>query len=370
MNTGLVWHESYMWHDTGNGAAFLEPGFPLQPGEHVENPDSKRRIKNLLDLAGVTARLTEIEPRLATRPELERVHDPAYLDRLEEESAARGGLAGDEAPFARGGFEIAARSAGGCLAAAEAVVEGRVDNAYAMVRPPGHHAMSDSGFGFCLLNNCALTARHLCDGLGLDRVAIVDWDAHHGNGAQEIFWEDPDVLTISIHQDGCFPPRSGTIDQRGGGDGTGANLNVPLPPGSGVGAYEAVFERVIEPALRGFDPDFILVACGFDPNPQDPLARLMVHSDGFRAMTRSIRRSAEETCGGRLLLVHEGGYAKAYVPFCGLATIEALSDIESGVEDPFLGAYAGLPYQELQPHQEAAISRAVSLLGDIPKGTR
>lgn len=178
------------------------------------------------------------------------------------------------------------------------------------------------------------------------------------------------MLTISIHQDGCFPPRSGTIDQRGGGDGTGANLNVPLPPGSGVGAYEAVFERVIEPALRGFDPDFILVACGFDPNPQDPLARLMVHSDGFRAMTRSIRRSAEETCGGRLLLVHEGGYAKAYVPFCGLATIEALSDIESGVEDPFLGAYAGLPYQELQPHQEAAISRAVSLLGDIPKGTR
>lgn len=368
MSTGFVWHESYMWHDTGSGAAFLEPGFPLQPGEHVENPESKRRIRNLLDLAGVTSRLTPIEPRPATRSELERVHDPAYLDRLEADSARHGGLAGDEAPFARGGFEIAALSAGGCLAAAEAVLEGRVDNAYALVRPPGHHAMADSGFGFCILNNGALVARHLRDELGLGRVAIVDWDAHHGNGAQEIFREDPDVLTLSIHQDGCFPPGSGSIEQRGEGAGAGANLNIPLPPGSGVGAYETAFARVVEPALRQFRPDFIVVACGFDANPQDPLARLMVHSDGFRSMTGSVRRAAEELCEGRLLLVHEGGYAKAYVPFCGLATIEALSDVDSGVEDPFLGAYAGLPFQALQPHQEAAIDRAASLVGDIPKG--
>lgn len=370
MSTGLVWHESYMWHDTGSGAAFLEPGGFLQPGEHVENPDSKRRIKSLLDLSGLTDQLEAVTPRKATRAELMRVHSADYLDRIEAESKEHGGLAGSEAPFGKGGFEIARLSAGGCLAAAEAIVEGRVDNAYAMVRPPGHHAMADSGFGFCILNNGALTALHLREELGAARVAIVDWDAHHGNGAQGIFWEDPDVLTLSIHQDGCFPPGSGSIEQTGEGAGSGANLNIPLPPGSGVGAYEAVFERVVEPALRSFAPDFILVACGFDPNPQDPLARLMVHSDGFRAMTASVRRSAEELCGGRLLLIHEGGYAKAYVPFCGLATIEALSGIDSEVEDPFLGAYSGLPYQEIQPHQEVAISRAVSLLGDIPKGTR
>ncbi len=364
MATGFVWHESFMWHDTGSGAAFLEPGGYLQPGEHVESPESKRRIRNLLELSGMLDRLAAIEPRLATRDELERVHEPAYIARVEEASAGHGGFAGDEAPFGRGGFEIASRSAGGCLSAAEAIVGGEVENAYALVRPPGHHAMAGSGFGFCIFNNGALTARHLQASFGLDRIAIVDWDAHHGNGAQEIFWDDPDVLTISIHQDGCFPPSSGDWDEIGGEGARGANLNLPLPPGSGVGAYDAAIERVGLPALRKFEPDFLIIACGFDPSPQDPLARLMVHSDGFRSMTESMREVARELCEGRLLMVHEGGYAKAYVPFCGLATIEALSGIDSGVEDPFLASYRAFPFQELQAHQEGAIERASSLLDD------
>ncbi|MDQ2621750.1 MAG: class II histone deacetylase, partial [Actinomycetota bacterium] len=334
--TGWVWHESYMWHDTGSGAAFLEPGGFLQPGEHVENPDSKRRMRNLLDLSGVLDALIPVDPRQASHAELGRVHTSRYIDRVEALSSEHGGLAGDEAPFGRGGFEIAARSAGGVLAAVEAVAGREVENAYALVRPPGHHAMADSGFGFCIFNNGAVAASHLRERLGFSRVAIIDWDAHHGNGAQAMFWHDPDVLTVSIHQDGAFPPGSGSADETGGPDAPGSNLNLPLPPGSGVGAYEAAFDRVVIPALRRFRPEFILVACGFDPGPQDPLARLMVHSDGFRAMTRKVRDCAREICDGRLVIFHEGGYSKAYVPFCGLAVVEELSGVDSGVTDPFL----------------------------------
>lgn len=370
MSTGWVWHESYMWHDTGSGAAFLEPGGFLQPGEHVESPDSKRRMRNLLELSGALDHLTPVAPRLATHRELGRVHTASHIERVEALSAEHGGLAGDEAPFARGGFEIAARSAGGVLAAVEAVAAGELGNAYALVRPPGHHAMADAGFGFCIFNNGAVAAAHLREGLGLERVAIVDWDAHHGNGAQAIFWNEPGVLTLSIHQDGAFPPGSGAEGETGGPAAPGTNLNLPLPPGSGVGAYEAAFDRVVAPALRRFRPDFVLVACGFDPGPQDPLARLMVHSDGFRAMTRKVRECAEEVCDGRLALFHEGGYAKAYVPFCGLAVIEELAGIETGVEDPFLPGYAGFPYQQLQPHQDEVIARAEARLELIPSPNR
>lgn len=367
MATGWIWHESYMWHDTGSGAAFLEPGGFLQPGEHVENPESKRRLRNLLELAGVLDQLAPLAPRPAAPEELGRVHTARHIERVRELSAAHGGLAGDEAPFARGGFEIASRAAGGVLVAVDAVMEGTVANGYALVRPPGHHAMADEGYGFCIFNNGAVAAAHLRERHGLDRVAIVDWDAHHGNGAQAIFRDDPSVLTVSIHQDGAFPPGSGDESETGGEGAPGTNLNLPVPPGSGVGCYEAAFERVIVPALRRFRPQFILVACGFDPGPQDPLARLMVHSDGFRAMTRMVRECAREICDGRLVLFHEGGYAKAYVPFCGLAVIEELAGIDSGVEDPFLRGYSGFPYQDLQPHQNEILARAEARLDLIPE---
>ncbi|HNG57231.1 MAG TPA: hypothetical protein PLX70_07290, partial [Solirubrobacterales bacterium] len=187
---------------------------------------------------------------------------------------------------------------------------------------------------FCVYNDAAVAIAALLDG-GAERVAYLDIDVHHGDGAQGIFWDDPRVLTVSIHQDGAFPPGSGSWDETGGPGAAGTNLNLPMPPGTGVGGYSAAFERVIVPALERFAPDFILVACGFDPGPQDPLARLMVHSDGFREMTARVRECAERICDGRLALFHEGGYSRAYVPFCGLAVVEALSGIDSGVQDPW-----------------------------------
>jgi acetoin utilization deacetylase AcuC-like enzyme len=197
---------------------------------------------------------------------------------------------------------------------------------------------------------------------GVERIAIVDVDVHHGNGAEKAFWSDPSVLTVSIHQDGVYPPGSGSVDSLGSGPGRGFNLNVPLPPGSGTGAYDAAFERVVGPALRAFRPDLVLVPFGLDANMLDPLARQMLHSDAFRAIATRLRQLGEELCDGRLVLLHEGGYSNAYVPFCGLAAIEGLAGIRTDVQDPFLDAFTADAYQDLQPHQEAVINAAVTAL--------
>ncbi len=249
-------------------------------------------------------------------------------------------------------------AAGGCMSAVDAVMDGRVDNAYALVRPPGHHAEPDLGRGFCIFLNTGLAAMHAREVRGLERVAIVDWDVHHGNGAQKAFWRDPTVLTISLHQAGYYPPDSGHVEDIGEGEGEGFNINVPLPPGSGAGAYIAALERVVAPALRAHRPELILVASGLDANAMDPLAHMMVHSAAYKQMTRILMDVAAEVCEGRLVMCHEGGYSAGYVPFCGLAVVEELSGITTGVEDPFLEFFEGVEYQELQPHQDEVIALA------------
>src|SRR5262249_56782582 len=171
---------------------------------------------------------------------------PEYVERVKRLSDAGWGDAGEFAPVGPSSFEIAALAVGGCLVAVDAVLEGAVDNAYALVRPPGHHALPDKGMGGCLFGNTALAASHARDVHGVSRLAVVDLDAHHGNGTQVAFYDDPDVLTISLHQADCFPPESGRVDETG----VGTNVNLPLPPGSGTGAYAAAFERVVVPALE------------------------------------------------------------------------------------------------------------------------
>lgn len=364
--TGLVWHELYMWHDTGTHAGVLPAGFPIQPGEHAENPETKRRFKNLLEVSGLLDQLTLIKPRKATMDEILRVHTPDYIARIEADSLARGGDAGGLTPFGPGSFEIARLSAGGVLAATDAVLDGAVRNVYALVRPPGHHAVRDSGMGFCMLANAAIAGYHALDARGLGRIAYVDWDVHHGNGTESIFWEDPRALTISLHQDRCFPPDTGGLDAIGGGAGAGTNINIPLPPGSGVGAYEAAFLRVVVPALEKFRPDLIFVPSGFDAGGHDPLGRMMMHSDGYRRLTQILMEVADRVCGGRLVLCHEGGYNPPTVPFYGLAVMETLSGIRTGVADPFMDLLGAMGGQELQPHQAALIDRAAALVARVP----
>jgi acetoin utilization deacetylase AcuC-like enzyme len=362
MTTGLVWDEWYMWHDTGSAAAFLPAGGPIQPDTHIENSEPKRRLHNLLNVSGVLDTLESIEPRQATREELLRYHTAEYVDKIAAQSEEAGGDAGDLTPFGPDSYEIARLAAGGVIEATDAVVEGHVDNAYALVRPPGHHAEADIGRGFCLFSNIALAAMHAQAELDIDRVAVVDFDVHHGNGTQKAFWEDSSVLPISLHQANFYPPGEGAVDEVGEGDGLGYNLNIPLPPGSGVGAYETAFKQVVLPALEAFDPDLIYLAAGVDSGALDPMGRMMIHSESYRTLTRHLLDAADEYCDGRLVAAHEGGYSSAYAPFSGLAIVEELRGERSDVDDPFMPIFAEMGYQEVQPHQEAVVDNAAENL--------
>jgi len=339
-----------MWHDTGTGGQ----GY-TEPGEHWENPDTKRRFRNLLDLSGLSDELVQLKPRLATEDELGRFHTTAYVRKIRELSDDRGGDAGEFTPFGPGSYEIAKLAVGGVIVATDAVLDGVVDDAYVLVRPPGHHAERDRGRGFCIFANVALAAMHARQARGLSRVAVIDWDVHHGNGTQQAFYDDPHVLTISIHQNGLYPPDSGTVPERGSGSGEGTNINIPLSPGSGEGAYTAVFEDIIEPAIRTFAPELIFIASGFDASVRDPLGRMMLTAEAYGKLTKRLKALANEVCEGRLVFSHEGGYSKQYVPFCGLAVMETLTGIRTEISDAINPN--SLPGQELQPHQREEIDR-------------
>lgn len=365
MTTGFLWDEYYAWHNTGTGVMFFPSGPTLEPDGSAESPESKRRFRNLLDRSGLLERLTQLRPRPATVAEIARFHTPEYISRIEELSAAGGGEAGENTPFGPGSYEIALLAAGGCLTAVDAVLDGTVDNAYALVRPPGHHAEADRGRGYCIFANVSLAALHAREARGLERVAIIDWDVHHGNGTQDAFYDDPSVLTISLHQDRFYPNDSGDPEEVGGPSARGSNVNVALPPGSARDAYVAALERVVVPALRRHRPQLILVASGFDACAIDPLGRMMLLSEDYRRMTQIVMDAAAELCDGRLVYCHEGGYSTAYVPFCGLAVVEQLSGEDSGVVDPFMATYGEATYRDLQPHQDAAIARTEAVLAEL-----
>ena len=219
MATGWVYHELYMWHDTGRATTASPNRKWMQAWEHYENPETKRRFRNLVEVAGLFDDLVALQPRMATVDEILRFHTPAYVESIRAMSDVSGGNAGELTPFGPGSFEIALLAAGGTITAIDAVLEGRVRNAYALVRPPGHHAEADRGRGFCIFGNTALAALHARQRLGIERVAIVDWDVHHGNGTEDAFYDDQSVLTISLHGDGDYPAGRGAVEDRGAGAG-------------------------------------------------------------------------------------------------------------------------------------------------------
>jgi acetoin utilization deacetylase AcuC-like enzyme len=364
--TALVAHERYFWHDTGGSAGNSAASPYAQPDRHYEHPDSKRRVLSLLDVSGLLEQLLRVAPREASFDELRRFHTKRYIRHVSVLSAGAGGEAGEGAPVGHGSFEIAQLAVGGCLAAADAVMSGRARNGYALVRPPGHHAEADRGRGYCLFNNAVLLVRHLQQTHGLARVAVVDWDVHHGNGTESAFIEDASVLTISVHQERNYPVDSGTLDVIGRGAGVGANLNIPLPAGSGHGAYVASFQSVVLPALQRFRPEFIVVASGFDASALDPLGRMMCTSETFRELTRMLMAAAAELCGHRIVATHEGGYSNEYVPFCGLAVLEELSGLKTAATDPYLKDLELMAGRIVLPHQQAAIDAAARLVPAVP----
>jgi acetoin utilization deacetylase AcuC-like enzyme len=366
-HTGLVAHERYFWHDPGSGAGFSTHSPYAEPDQHPESPSTKRRLLSLLQVSGLADALVPIRPREATVAELTVFHTPRYVERVRQLSAAGGGTVGDSATIGPGSYEIALLSAGGCLAAVDAVVGGAVANAYALVRPPGHHAEPDRGRGYCVFGNAVLAVRHAQRAHRLTRVAVVDWDVHHGNGTETAFLDDPAVLTISVHQDRCYPTDSGQLATTGTGAAAHTNLNIPLPPGSGHGAYLAAFERAVIPALLRFRPELIVVASGLDANAMDPIGRMMATSETYRLLARQVLAAAREVAGGRVVATHEGGYSNAYVPFCGLAVIEEFSGRRTPAADPYLDEFMEMAGHELLPHQAAVIDAAAALAALTPK---
>jgi len=333
--TGFFTDERCFWHGGGNYALTLPVGGFVQPGGGLpESPETKRRLKNLLEVSGLMRELSVQSAPEATREELLRVHPASYLDAFKAASDAGGGELGLRTPFGRGGYEIAALSAGLATQALRSVLKGELANAYSLSRPPGHHALPDFPNGFCLLNNIAIAVRAVqAEGLAR-RVAVIDWDVHHGNGTEAIFWEDPEVLTLSIHQERNYPLDTGDAMARGGGRGHGFNVNLPLPPGAGHDSYLQVMDKIILPLLARFRPEVIVVACGYDASAMDPLGRMLATAETFRELTRMAKAAAGELCGGRLVLVHEGGYSEVHVPFCGHAVMEELSGSAIRAPDP------------------------------------
>lgn len=259
-----------------------------------------------LEATGTVIR--RLEARDATLDELLTVHDPAYVAALYDATTIRAVVDPDTYVVPQS-IDAARRAAGGALAVVDALLgpDAEATVGAALLRPPGHHATRSRGMGFCLLNNVALAARHAVTRGGLSRVAVIDWDVHHGNGTQDIFWSDPSVLYVSIHQQPLFPG-TGADDELGAGEGYGHTVNVPLSAGATDATYAAAFDRVVLPVLEAYAPELVLVSAGFDAHERDPLGSMLVTDGGFGRMAAALASVADRHAGGRLALVLEGGY--------------------------------------------------------------
>ena len=273
--------------------------------KYPEHPGRLRAILELLEKEPIDGVSIEAG-RVATREELARVHTTSYLDAIEKLRGQNAWLDVDTTAVSEGSVLGAEVAAGTAIAAVEAVVRGRASSSFALVRPPGHHAEPVRARGFCLFNNVAVAAAHARAELDCERVLILDWDAHHGNGTQDIFWADPDVLFFDIHRAAPFYPGSGRLEEIGEGWGEGTNVNVPVPGGTGDVAYLKAMREILVPAAEHFKPDLILVSAGFDAHRFD--LALNVTYEGFAAMTRILQELAGRLCEGRLAFVLEGGY--------------------------------------------------------------
>jgi acetoin utilization deacetylase AcuC-like enzyme len=290
---GFFWHPDYLKHETGR--------------HHPEEPARLTAIIRHLEATGMLAELVHGEPVEPSPAWLALAHTPEYIQAIEE-ACLRGVRALDPDTFiSPDSYRAALLAVSGALLAVDQVMEGTVASAFVALRPPGHHAERERAMGFCLFNNVAIAARYAQQRYGLKRILIVDWDVHHGNGTQHTFEDDRTVLFFSTHQY-PFYPGSGRASERGTGAGLGYTINVPLAAGCGDREYNEVFERVLYPAARAFQPNLVLISAGFDAHRDDPLAGMVVTEDGYARMTAMVRDIAEQFCEGRVVSLLEGGY--------------------------------------------------------------
>jgi acetoin utilization deacetylase AcuC-like enzyme len=287
------------------------------------HPERPQRIEVMIEMAETLRRpgLKFLTPREATLDEIAMCHRPDYIAEVEHTASIDRFDFDPDTHSSRESYQTALLAAGGVLTAVQAVIDGDANNAFAIVRPPGHHALPNRAMGFCFFNNLAIAANWLIKVRGLKRVMVVDWDVHHGNGTQEMFYESPELLYTSIHQ---FPhyPGTGSTHEIGYGPGIGYTVNIPMPAEFGDAEYLRVFDRLIMPMGRHFKPEFILVSAGFDCHFRDPLAQMRVSEVGFAAMARRVNRLAAECCGGKVVAALEGGYDLDAIAESGRAVIE------------------------------------------------
>jgi acetoin utilization deacetylase AcuC-like enzyme len=300
------------------------------PPGHPERADRIGVLLQALDGAPNTPR---VEPHPATLDQIHAVHTKEHVARIAATEGRERTIFDADTQTSPRTYETALLAAGGFLAVLDAILDDRADNGIALVRPPGHHAESNRAMGFCFFNNVAVGARYLQDQHGMERVLIVDWDVHHGNGTQEIFYGDPSVFYVSLHEHPNYPG-TGAAEETGGGRGLGTTLNVPLPAGSGDAEYVEAFEQIIEPACRRFAPDFVLISAGFDAHVRDPLASMEMTEAGFVTLSRKLMGIAEACCGGRRAAVLEGGYDLTALRDSVLAVVRELRGdrLPEGVE--------------------------------------
>ncbi|MEZ4659436.1 MAG: histone deacetylase [Caldilineaceae bacterium] len=307
------------------------------------HPENYRRLETtwaLLQQDGILERLYAVPSSPAPLDAILRVHTPQHLERVRKLSEQGGGRIDADTYANRDTYQAALLSAGGLLNVVDAVLRGQADNGFALVRPPGHHALQHRGMGFCIFANVSIAARWAQDHYGVERVLIVDFDVHHGNGTQDIFYHDPTVLFFSIHQYPHYPGTGGATEL-GDEIAYGATVNVPAPPGAGDEGYVESFRRILAPIAREFKPDLILLSAGFDAHWLDPLASINLSVTGYSKLVEETLALADELCGGKLVAVLEGGYHLDVLAHCVLSTLRVLSGSSEGPSDPFGPAPSG-----------------------------
>ncbi len=317
MSTGYVYDPQYLEHD--------------RPG-HVERRERLEATMRVLEETGLLGRLVKVEASPVPMEHLMEVHVQQYVDQVRQ-VCARGGGNLDPDTYVNGrSYEVALLAAGGMLNLVQAVFEGQVSNGFALVRPPGHHALPNRGMGFCIFNNVAVAAKYALKHYNLSRILIVDFDLHHGNSTHEVFYDTSEVLYFSTHQYPYYPG-TGHWDSIGRGDGEGFTVNVPLPAGVGDEGYGRIFDEILYPLAERYRPELILVSAGYDAHWADPLGMMQLSTVGYQYLTAALKEMAEQFCHGRLVFTFEGGYDLEALAHSIAATLQTLLGDEQ-IDDP------------------------------------
>lgn len=317
-NTAVFYDPIYLEHDTGFG--------------HPERPERLEATMQVLESSGLAEKVRIISPRDATAEEIQLVHHRSYVDKVREVAESGGGWLDPDTHVGARSYDAALKSTGAVLEGLERIFSGDIDNAFCLVRPPGHHATAERGMGFCLFNNNAVAARFAMKEFGISKVFILDWDAHHGNGLQDIFYDDDKVLYVSLHQ---YPhyPGTGGYSELGIGDGEGYTVNFPLPARSGDEVYMAAFDQLIMPIARQYQPELVLISAGYDGHFSDLLCSMLLRAISYAEMATPLKELAAECCGGKIMAALEGGYDLSGIAISITDTIAVLAGEEIRIEE-------------------------------------